>query len=58
MIHSVMIEMVDRILDIMQSRGLLADENDARAVIDAILADLEARFGPEERPDWSQIQRW
>ncbi len=34
--------MVDRILDIMQSRGLMANEADARAVIEAMRDPTEA----------------
>ena len=36
--------MVDRILDVMQSRGLLADEADARAVIEAMREPTEAIY--------------
>ncbi len=55
--------MVERILDVMQSRGLMADEADALAVVEAMRDPTEAMFlaRPVYIPHgdaWRQIWEW
>lgn len=55
--------MIDRILDVMLSRGLMADENDAKAIIEAMRDPTEAMFlarpvDVPKREMWSQWWEW
>jgi hypothetical protein len=55
--------MIDRILDVMLSCGLNADETDAIAIIEAMRDPTEAMFRARpiaipERSDWERIWGW
>lgn len=52
--------MIDRILDVMLSRGLMADEDDARAIIEAMRDPTEKMYlsRPVDVPDREVWLRW
>ena len=55
--------MIDRILEVMLSRGLNANEADAIAIIEAMRDPTEAMFRARpiscpERADWERIWGW
>lgn len=52
--------MADRLLDVMQSRGLMADDGDVRAVIEALRDPTEAMWlsRPIDCPEREMWAKW
>ncbi len=52
--------MIDRLVDVMQSRGLMADDDDAKAIIEALRDPTEAMWlsRPVDCPEREMWARW